>query len=317
MRQHKQTFVPVHSVQLYDRAMLDAHRLRIFRAVVSTGSVNGAASSLGYTPSAVSQHIASLQKETGLRLVEKVGRGIRPTEVGRAFAEESRHVLERLAALESVAGDLRAGRVGRVTVGYFASAGATWIAPAVAALVREFPGVRLDLRLIELGGTDPFEPDVELYIDGAPSSPLAGYAVQMLIDEPYVAVVPETHPLAGAASVSLRELQHEDWIDNDVMRGPCRQVVLDACAEVGFAPAFHVETQDYPSAVAFVATGVGITVLPRLGAAMLPPGLCAVPVVDPVPTRRIMLRVRNVVRDNPAVQRVAELLRDCAATPPG
>lgn len=292
--------------------MLDAHRLRIFRAVVSTGSVNGAASSLGYTPSAVSQHIAVLQKQTGLQLVEKAGRGIRPTEVGRAFAEESRHVLERLAALETVAGDLRAGRVGRVTLGYFASAG-TWIAPAVATLVREFPGVRLDLRLIELGGSDPFEPDVELYIDGAPSSPLAGYSVQRLTDEPYVAVVPETHRLADAASAPLRDLQHDDWIDNDVMRGPCRQVVLDACAEVGFAPAFHVETQDYPSAVAFVATGVGITVLPRLGAVALPGNLRAVPVVDPVPTRRIMLRVRDVVRDNPAVRRAVELLRERAA----
>lgn len=281
----------------------------MFRAVVSSGSVNGAATSLGYTPSAISQHVTALQKQTGLRLVEKDGRGIRPTEVGRAFAEESRHVLERLAALESVAGDLRAGRVGRLTLGYFASAGGPWVSPAVATLTREFPGVRLDLRLTELAVSEPFVPDVELFVDTAPSSPLAGYDVQALLDEPYVAVVPSAHRLAGAASVPLRDLQHEDWIDNDVMRGPCRQVVLDACAERGFAPCFHIETQDYASAVAFVAAGVGITVLPRLGAARLPPGLCAVPVVEPVPVRRIMLRVREAVRDNPAVQRATELLR--------
>jgi DNA-binding transcriptional LysR family regulator len=299
--------------------VLDAHRLRIFRAVVSAGSVNGAATSLGYTSSAISQHVTALQKQTGLRLVEKDGRGIRPTEVGRAFAEESRHVLERLAALESVAGDLRAGRVGRLTLGYFASAGSTWVSPAVATLTREFPGVRLDLRLTELAVSEPFVPDVELFVDTAPSSPLTGYDVQALLDEAYVAVVRSTHRLAGASSVPLRDLQYEDWIDNDVMRGPCRQIVLDACAELGFAPTFHVETQDYASAVAFVAAGVGITVLPRLGAARLPPDLCAVPVVDPVPLRRIMLRVREAVRENPAVQRATELLRerataDCATS---
>ncbi len=293
--------------------VLDAHRLRVFRAVVTAGSVVGAASSLGYTPSAVSQHVAALQKETGLRLVEKVGRGIRPTAIGRAFAEESQHVLEQLAALESVAGDLRAGRVGRLTLGYFASAGASWVSPAVAVLSREFPGLRLDLRLIELAGSEPFVVDVELFVDGAPSSPLVGYDVHTLLDEPYVAVMHESHPLAGAAAVSLRELRGEDWIDNDVMRGPCRQVVLDACAKVGFTPTFHVETQDYPSAIAFVAAGVGITVLPRLGAVTLPAGLRAVPVVDPVPVRRLMLRVREAVRDNPAVRRATELLRERAS----
>ena len=88
--------------------------------------------------------------------------------------------------------------------------------------------------------------------------------------------------------------------------------MLDACAAAGFSPAFPVETHDYPSAIAFVAAGVGITVLPRLGTAVLPDGVRAVPVVDPVPYRRIMLRTRNSVRDHPAVQRATALLRSRA-----
>ena len=103
-------------------------------------------------------------------------------------------------------------------------------------------------------------------------------------------VLPSDHPLAGRREIPLAELQDEQWVDNDFSRGACRQAVLDACAAPGFSPAFHIETHDYPSAIAFVAAGVGITVLPRLSTAMLPPGVCAVPAVDPAPWRRIMLR---------------------------
>jgi DNA-binding transcriptional LysR family regulator len=292
--------------------MLDIQRLRVFRAIVATGSVSGAATSLGYTPSAVSQHLSALQRETGLVLVERRGRGIEPTATGLAFAGELGSVFERLARVENVVGDLRAGRVGRLTISYFASAGAAWIPPVVAALAREFPQLRLDLRLVELAGEVPFLPDVEIFVDGAATSATDGYQVTELLWEPYVAVLPVGHALAGRREIPLAELRDELWVDNDFSRGPCRQQVLDACAAAGFSPAFQVETHDYPSAIAFVAAGVGITVLPRLGATLLPAGVRAVPIVDPVPYRRIMLRTRNSVRDHPAVRRAATLLRNRA-----
>ena len=133
-----------------------------------------------------------------------------------------------------------------------------------------------------------------------------------LLVEPYVAVLPADHELAGRPEVPLAALRDELWVDNDFSRGPCRQIALDACAAAGFSPAFHVEAHDYPSAVAFVAAGLGVTVLPRLGATALPTGVRAVPIVDPVPRRRVMLRTRNAVRDHPPVRRAVELLRDAA-----
>ena len=161
-------------------------------------------------------------------------------------------------------GDLRAGRVGSLTISYFASAGATWIPPVVATLVREFPQLRLDLRLFELAGDDPVDPDVEIFVEGAVDRGAGGRVIELL-HEPYVVVLPTGHPLADRAEIPLAELRDEHWVDNDFSRGPCRQVVLDACAAAGFTPAFPIETHDYPSAIAFVAAGVGITVLPRLG----------------------------------------------------
>ena len=109
--------------------MLDIHRLRVFRAVVATGSVNGAASSLGYTPSAISQHLSALQRETGLALVERRGRGIEPTSAGVAFAAGSARSSIGLAQVESMSETCAPAGAGSLRISYFASAGATWIPP--------------------------------------------------------------------------------------------------------------------------------------------------------------------------------------------
>jgi len=287
---------------------VDVHRLRVLRAVVADGSIQGAAASLGYTPSAISQHLTALQKETGLRLLQRSGRGIEPTEAGRAVAAEAARIFERLADLESLVADLRAGRVGALSVSYFASAGAVWIPPVVATIAREFPRLRLDLRLIELLGADSGPPDVEIAVDGAESGGIAGYQVHPLLTEPYLAVVPVTSALGRRAQVDLAELRDQAWVDNDVARGPCRQGVLDACSTVGFSPAIHIETQDYPTAIRFVAEGMGITVIPRLGLGALPDSTVAVPIANPTPRRSISVRVRDTAVEHPAIIRMLELL---------
>lgn len=84
--------------------------------------------------------------------------------------------------------------------------------------------------------------------------------------------------------------------------------MLDACTSVGFVPDFSVETQDYPTAIRFVAAGVGLTVVPRLALVDLPPGVTAVPIVDPTPAREVRVRVRQSGLDLPPVQRVLEML---------
>lgn len=284
----------------------------MLRAVVADGSVQGAAASLGYTPSAISQHLAALQRETGLALVEKAGRGIVPTAAGFAVAAGSEPVFTRLAELDSLVADLRAGRVGTLSVSYFASAGAAWIPPVVAAVSREFPRLRLDLRLEELADPDAGPPDVAIVVDGARQLEPTGVRARHLVTEPYLAVVPAGSDLAGRSEVDLAELRDRIWVDNDVARGPCREMLLTACRAAGFTPVFHVEAQDYAVAIRVVAEGLGITVVPRLGVGQLPAGAVTVPIVRPTPMRSISVRVRDAVADSPAVVRVLELLSDRA-----
>ena len=298
--------------------MLDVHRLRVLRTVVATGSVGAAAATLGYTPSAVSQHLTALQRETGLRLVERKGRGIAPTAAGRTLAQEAGRVLESLSGVEGVVGDLRAGRVGRLSISYFASAGAAWIPPVVAGLMREYPDLRLDLRLVELVGDEHDEPDLEVFVSGPGEVPDRGSrtTVHHLLDDPYVVVVPTGHRLADRATVPMRDLVDEAWVDNDFNRGTCRQVLLDACTEAGLTPDFRIETHDYPTAISFVAAGIGVTALPLLGAAALPPGVVAIPLVEPTPVRHVHVAVKAAVEHHPAARRAVELLRARVDTPP-
>jgi DNA-binding transcriptional LysR family regulator len=290
--------------------MLDVHRLRIFRSVVASGSVAGAAENLGYTPSAVSQHVTALSRETGLTLLERSGRGVRPTAAGLALAAQADRVLARLGEAETVVADLRAGRTGTLSVAYFASVGAAWMPRVVHRLTTEFPGVRLDLELSEhIADRVEDRPDLQVVVAYDGYDPGRGFTAHHLLDDPYVAVLPTGHPFAARAEIELAELRAERWIDNDFARGWCRRNLLEACHAAGFRPAFHVEAHDYPTAVAFVGAGIGITVMPRLGAAHLPPGVVAVPVVRPTPVRSLYALVRDGLASSPPVRAaVAELV---------
>lgn len=281
---------------------------------MATGSIRASAAALGYTPSAVSQQLAALQRETGLRLFDRVGRGIEPTTAGRTLAQESESLFEAVSRLEQVTEDLRAGRVGSLQIGYFGSAGATWLAPTVAALRADFPDLRLDLRLTEF---TPADPDVDIFVEeqGGGHHP-PSVTVSRLTADPYVAVVRTDDPLADRDTVPLTELSTRQWVDNDVREGPCRQVLLSACAQAGFAPNFVVETHDYRTAIAFVATGIGITVVPSLGVDELPKDTTTVAIVNPTPTRHLSVAVKKSVATHPAAQRVVALLTELVTHPP-
>ncbi|WP_350349576.1 LysR family transcriptional regulator [Agromyces sp. G08B096] len=301
--------------------MVDPQRLRVFRAVVQSGSVNGAAARLGYTPSAVSQHVSALQRETGLVLMERHGRGIRPTAAGIAVADRAARVLDQLADLDRLADDLRAGRSGTLRIGCFQSANRAWMPAIVSRLGEEFPGLHVEFSIAELRGPRAVDLDLEVYVaesvraDRDPAvaeGAVDGYDVEHLRTEGYRAVVADTHPLAGRPAVTMAELARESWIDNDHAQGPCRDILLASCAAHGFSPAFRVAAPDYPSAFDFVAAGLGVTVVPALGAHRVPDGLVAVPVDDAALRRRIMLKVKRAMRTHPAVALAADLLRAAA-----
>ncbi|MEX3107157.1 LysR family transcriptional regulator [Streptomyces sp. ST1015] len=292
--------------------MMDVRRLQILRAVVHSGSVTAAARALDYTPSAVSQQIAALEKETGTALLERVGRGVRPTAAGVLLSEHAELVARQLDLAQAALADLLAGRTGRLAVRYFATAGAHLVAPAVAEVRREHPGVRVELRL-----TDAAHP-LAAVRDGHADAVLVvgeerceGVRVTPLLDDPYVVVLPAGHPAAGPDTVDLASLAGEPWVGSE-WPGPCLDAQLTAFADAGFRPEFVVDSEDYITAQGFVAAGLGIALIPRLGLGGARPDLAVRPLAGRPAGRRIYVGVREGAETTPALRTFVQALRRAA-----
>ena len=300
--------------------MLDARRLQVLRAVVSSGSVTAAAAHLGFTPSAVSQQVAALEKETGIALLERVGRGVQPTAAGRLLTGHAAIIGQNLAEAESALRDLRAGRTGKLSIRYFSSVGPTLLAPALARLRQEYTGLTIDLKLTD--SDDPFKgvrqdgTDLTLLVGpGAEGRP--GVCVERLLDDPYRAVLPVGHRLAGQRVLNLADLAEESWVGSEPP-GPCLEPVLKACAAAGFSPNFVARSEDHTTAQSFVAAGIGVSLIPRLGLSTTRhPGLAVRRVRNPEPIRAIYTAVRDIALAQPAVRALLDALNDAAGRPRG
>ncbi|MGQ0837593.1 LysR substrate-binding domain-containing protein [Actinokineospora sp.] len=297
--------------------MLDVRRMQVLRAVVTSGSVTAAATNLGYTPSAISQQVAALEKQAGVALLERVGRGVQPTAAGLLLTEHAAIISKNLAEAETALADLRAGRTGRLAIRYFATAGAALVPPALARLRREHPGVQVDLKLI-----DPEDPlpevergraDLAIVVHPRQGPMRRGIRLVHLLDDPYRAVLPRGHRLAANRVIDLADLADEPWVGNEWPPGPCLQVMLDACAAAGFSPSFAVESEDYATAQGFVAAGLGVSLIPQMGLGNRHPGVVVRRLRRPEPVRVIHAAVREAALGMPALRGLLDALRDAAS----
>lgn len=290
--------------------MLDPQRLRTFRSVVATGSVQAAADQLRLTPSAVSQQVAALQRETGLVLLERAGRGVRPTPVGMRVAIASGDALRSLNRLGALVRDLREGKTGHLTIGHFASAGLALMPRIVRTLRAEFPELMVELVLNDVPGGSPLtQPDIDVRIEAPGETLPPGFTRVPLIDDPFVMVVGGSHPLADRTTARLAQFRDDEFVANDFTGSPVHEVQAQAFAAAGFSPRYIVQAADHVSALAFVDAGVGVTMLPVLATVDLPSDVRVVALTDPVPVRHIYALVRDAISASPAAQRVVEMLR--------
>lgn len=291
--------------------MVDIHRLKILCSVVATGSLKATADALSFTPSAVSQHLTALQRETGLTLFERSGRGVVPTAHGRRLAEKGEEVLAAVTQVDQFIDDLRIGHTDSLTIGTFASAGAHWLPAIAARLRREFPTTTL---LIEQ--TDPpvssVRPDIDIRTErrGAPPHSAVGITRIALARDPFVAILPTNHPLAGRNEVAAADLGGDPWIHEFVGDGEAARIVEDIWRAAGIAPRSIIQAADHHGAIAFVAAGVGVSAMPALAATALPSSVVALPIVRPDAERVIVAHVREAVLQQPVVERALEMLQD-------
>jgi DNA-binding transcriptional LysR family regulator len=298
--------------------MLEVRRLQIFSAVADHGSFTAAGDALFMTHSAVSQQMALLERQLGVALVVRGPRGIELTGPGKVLAERSRTLLSSIATIEAEMRDLKA-RHACVRLGAFPTAGADLI-PRV---VREFQRRHADTRivLVSAHATDMpaclREGTVHLGLvwdyDFAPRSVPAEIERIPLADDPLCVLVPQDHPLAAEADVTLAELAGENWVVRRHLP-PYDTAFATMCRQAGFEPRTGFLTDDYPSAQGLVAAGIGVSVAPRLALVAPRPGVVAVPVAAPAPHRRIAaVRLRDANHPPPAHQ-MLEVLHDVTAS---
>jgi DNA-binding transcriptional LysR family regulator len=295
--------------------VLDVSRLRVLRAVVASGTVQAAANHLGYTPSAISQQLAALQRETGLTLFEKSGRGIAPTAIGLLLAERSNEVMDSLGRLDGLVDDLREGRTGNLTIGTISSAGQWWIPSVAKALTEQFPEVLLSVDLNEapMASAANYDIDIRTEDPTEPPTQVVGYRRHELAEEPYLLLVPADHPLACRTSVAASELAGERWIDDQPGQNSCRVIRDAAWRSAGFMPRYIARAADTHAAITFVGAGVGIAVLPRLAIGTPPPTVAVLDIDDPQPRRRIVMHIREGGEANPAIACAVRTLRQVSA----
>jgi DNA-binding transcriptional LysR family regulator len=248
--------------------MLDTHRLRLLKEFAERGTIVAAAAALGYTPSAVSQQLATLEREAGVALLDRTARTAELTDSGRRLAAHAERIL---ALVEEAEADL-AGREpsGRVAVTAFATA-AVAFAPALARAVRAHTGLTLLLRQAAPGEglrqVRTGEADIALIDDWsgrALRSDRGALRFRHLLDDPLVLVVPRAHPAASPGEpVDLRQLLGEPWMAAPAGE-PSRQAVDRLLAGAGGAPPAPWEFEGLATILSLVARGIGIAALPRL-----------------------------------------------------
>jgi DNA-binding transcriptional LysR family regulator len=278
--------------------MIDVRQLRTLRALADHGTVSAAAEALYLTPSAVSQQLAVLSKSTGCELLERRGRNVVLTEAARVLVGHADTVF---AQLERAQSELRAISPAPMTVRIagFPTAVMAVIAPAMRALREAHEEWRFEISDTES------EESVAHLIDGtvdvavvmaAPNRPLLGdprIRILPLLEEVYHAAVPADHRLAGVERIALTDLVEEPFVL--AAEGlSCHDQVTAICADAGFQPRGRYRATDFSAALALIANGFGVTLLPTLGVPpQMPDGVVLVPLKEDWPRRVSLIAVRT------------------------
>jgi molybdate transport repressor ModE-like protein len=293
--------------------MLDVRRMRLLREVANRGSIAAAAQALSFTPSAVSQQIATLERETGVALVERGPRSVRLTEAGRALVEHTEEVVARLQAAEADIQAIAGLRRGTLRVASFPTAYATIMPGAIAAFRAAHPDVALTLTeadpLSSFARLEAGELDVALVYEYDFVPLAADEAVELvhLMDDPVNVLLPRTHPAARRRAVRLIDLADESWITS-TPRASCHAFVRRACNAAGFEPELRMQSDDHGTWQGLVAAGVAVALVSELSLPILHPAVVVRPVAPRPLGRRIYAAHRVGAGRSEGVAAMLEIL---------
>ena len=296
---------------------MDVRRLELLRELAERGSITAVAAATRRTASAVSQQLKVLEREAGIPLTERVGRGIVLTGAGRALAQTATDVAVALERAEAVWEDFKRMPSGTVTLSTFPTGG-QMLLPGLLTAIAEVPGLTLTCTDQDplLPDFADLTPDFDIVLADSPgilpSWRERGLTVVPLMKEPLDVALPEGHPLAAKATLSARDVIDETWVGVPV--GFPYDRILSQIETINGTPArVGQRFLDNGIVEAVVAAGHGIAILPRYTTRDHENGLITRPLSGVRATRQISALLRPDRAERPSVRLVVEALRTEAA----
>jgi DNA-binding transcriptional LysR family regulator len=301
--------------------MLDLRRLRLLRELNERGTIAAVADALQFTPSAVSQQLAILEREAGVPLLERAGRGVRLTDPALMLVDHADALLERAALAEADLAAAAGTVTGRARIAGFQSVVLRLALPAMEALARDAPRLRCELVEAEPEQALPALAlgDLDLVLGDewqhGPRHLAAGLERHDLLDDPVHIALPAGHPAARPrrAAMPLSELSDAIWVTGHAGLGWDEMTVRTCREHGGFDPDVRHRTNDANAALALVAGGLAVALLPRFALPARQPGL-ALRAIEGTPAARSIFAVtRATDAARPSTAAVLAAIRAAAA----
>ena len=299
---------------------VELRHLAALEAVAREGTFGRAAASLGYTQSAVSQQIQTLERIVGERLIDRPGgpRAVSLTEAGALLLRHAEAIVSRLHAAQADMAALAQGKGGRLRVGTFQSVGARVLPDVMRRFSAEWPGLEVELtesvsdedlqRLVERG-------DLDLAFAMPPL--LEGpFDSRELLADPYVLVVPADHDLAAATRAGLADVDDLTLIGNRACRST--NLAEGELRQRGVAVDVAFRSDDNGTVQGLVGAGFGVALVPLLTIDRNDDRISILELEPEIPKRRIGLVWHRDRHRSPAarafVDVAAEVCREVGET---
>lgn len=240
---------------------MDTKRLVSFVRSAELGSLSAAAEELGYTPSAVSQLVASLENEFGVQLLVRTTRGVYPTAEGKGLIPLVEEYMEREDKIVEYMNNVKDISDGTLTIAAYPSIATLWLPGVISEFSKEFPGISINI----IDGT---RPDIFRHLDSTDAElGFLAYTEPMpyewipLADVDMLAVVPEDHLLASSSSFPVTAIEDNNFILSSMGEEP---EVLNILSKYGVHPEIKFTTYDTPVNMAMVQQGLGVSICNEL-----------------------------------------------------
>lgn len=289
-------FPPLSIPTGYDNGM-ELRHLRYFLAVAEERHFGRAAERLHITQPPLSRQIRSLENHLGVKLFERGRRGAEPTEAARILLPEARAALKHADRLQIMAKRAGRGELGNLVVGFVSSA---TYAATVSKILRRFRSrfTDVELTLTEMNSAE----QVRALNDGSVGvgfirPPVSGEGdyldVHLILEEPLVAALPESHRRAAEESIRLADLSGDSFVVFPHRLGlGCYDLVVNACRRAGFEPRVGQEAAHMQTIVGLVASGAGVSLVPASVSEHHKAGVVYIPVEDDTPSAKLAVASR-------------------------